>query len=76
MVPLKLSCSSTLRTRHNLVKRDLVKNAGAVGGYRTSKLTCSLGWDERGGSDPAAGMERKLGSRAVAKGSGHETAVM
>jgi len=53
-----------------------VKNAGAAGGFRTSKLTCSLGWDERGGSDPAAGMERKSGSRAVAKGSGHETAVM
>ena len=75
MVLLKLACSSTLRTRHNLVKRDLVKNAGVVGGCRTSKLTCSLGWDEHGGSDPAAGMERKLGSRAVTKGSGHKTAV-
>ena len=37
----------------------------------TSKLTCSLGWDEHEGSDPAAGAERKLGSKAVAKGCGN-----
>lgn len=72
MVSLKLSCSSTSRTRHDLVKRDLVKNVGAAGGCRASKLTYSLGWDECGGSDPAARTERKLSSRAVAKGGGHK----
>lgn len=54
------------------MKRDLVKNVGVAGGCRTSKLSCSLGWDECGGSDPAAGTERKLSSRAVAKGGGHK----